>query len=280
MVAIRVLVVIRKMIHDRPSPKLWSGQAARWWQHKHDGWRVTLFKWDGKAYAFGKDTRPHLELLARFPALALHFAQRLQDMPEQSSIDMEVCAHGKRASSVPTALAGDGELRCYPFAVPFWNGQDLRHVPLDKIAQDFSIECNKFDGREDPMTLVDDSVEGVVLKDSHYDKWWKVKECRTCDAFVVGDKDGDGKYLGMMGSLVVSVLKNGKPVEVANVSGMSDDERLMLTAMLDDGLLLGRVIEVEYQYLGAKGRLRHPRFVRLRDDKPVDQCTWDQLGGK
>ena len=52
---------------------------------------------------------------------------------------------------------------------------------------------------------------------------------------------------------------------------MSDAIRLDVSE--DRGAYLGKVIEVRYQYIGDKGRLRHPNFVRWRDDKPPDECT-------
>jgi len=36
------------------------------------------------------------------------------------------------------------------------------------------------------------------------------------------------------------------------------------------------VMEVSYQYVGDKGRLRHPNFVRWREDKPAAECTLSQ----
>lgn len=114
--------------------------------------------------------------------------------------------------------------------------------------------------------------EGVVFKDGIFSAWGKWKPVRTVDAVVTDYTEGEGKYLGYVGSLVVSVYADGSLVEIANVSGFDDATR----EQLGEGDL-GKVIEVEFQYVAAKGRLRHPRFKRFRDDKRPEECTIDQL---
>ena len=117
----------------------------------------------------------------------------------------------------------------------------------------------------------DRNVEGFVLKDAHMLGWTKWKPVHTIDLIVCDTTDGSGKYLGYIGSLV---CKTTEGHIVANCSGMTEDERALMT--LDDPI--GRVVEVAYQYVGAKGRLRHPRFVRFRDDKHVSNCgLWQDL---
>lgn len=147
-------------------------------------------------------------------------------------------------------------------------------------------------------------IEGWMLKGSG--AAWKVKRESTCDLIVTGTKEGNGKYLGLVGALKCSAHavcfdcggfgelrsetedvctpcpecegKGTVLVEVANVSGMTDDVREQLSFPdAGDPPLLGRVCEVEYNLVAAQGRLRHPRFKRWRDDKPAAECTADQL---
>jgi ATP-dependent DNA ligase len=112
--------------------------------------------------------------------------------------------------------------------------------------------------------------EGVVLKVGHREGWFKVKEVRTADLVCTGVKPGraDGKFIGEAGSVEGSAWREGHLVALGWFSGMCDGEREDI-----DGSCVGRVFEVEYQYVGAGGRMRHPRFVRWRDDKPAAECA-------
>ena len=87
-----------------------------------------------------------------------------------------------------------------------------------------------------------------------------MKEKRTINLRVTGTTDGEGKYVDAVGALV---CETSDGFEIARVSGMSDLERYEL--VLDDPT--GKIVEVAYQYVGARGRLRHPRFVKFRGDR-------------
>ena len=106
-----------------------------------------------------------------------------------------------------------------------------------------------------------------MFKDGNLLNFEKWKPVKTLDAVVTDIKPGKGKYDNQVGALILSV--EGR--EVANVSGMSDAER---AAMGEHNI--GQVVEVAYQYVGSKGRLRHPRFIRFRDDKLPEQCLLSQ----
>jgi hypothetical protein len=103
-------------------------------------------------------------------------------------------------------------------------------------------------------------LEGWVMKHYHLAYWYKLKIEDTVDVKVVGFKPGKGKYLGLVGSLICA---DATGREVADVGGFTDTERANIDIVRD----LGRTVEVKYQYVGSQGKLRHPRFVRWRDDK-------------
>ncbi len=118
-------------------------------------------------------------------------------------------------------------------------------------------------------------IEGLVFKNGNLLDWHKWKPVRTIDAFIVGYQDGRKKYTGQIGSLHVAVYDDhGVWRVIANVSGMDDDVRATISADRDGHML--KVVEVEYQYVGAQGRLRHPRFKCFRDDKQYIKCFDDQ----
>lgn len=186
----------------------------------------------------------------------------------------ELWLPGKKASAVKSALANrDPSLRWDIFAVlnpglenasldaidRFVTGRGLTFLPFFKGVYDADLQHLSPD------------VEGYVLKEYNAQGWYKLKPVKTIDLVVTGFKDGNGKNLGLTGSLVCSVVEG---YEVACVGGMDDATRAEISD--DEERYRGRVVEVAYQYVGSKGRLRHPRFIRFRDDKRADECIVNQ----
>ncbi len=83
----------------------------------------------------------------------------------------------------------------------------------------------------------------------------KVKRSATLDVEVTGYKYGRGKYQGMLGALLTPLGRVG--------IGFSDDQRKLFTPEF----ITGKIIEVECMEMTAYGQFRHPRFIRLREDK-------------
>lgn len=123
-------------------------------------------------------------------------------------------------------------------------------------------------------------IEGWMLKTGNLTGWAKLKVENTIDLVVLGSNAGQGKYFGLVGSLICGVYTyaplQGGLIEVADVGGMDDSTRRKLTKLDCIGALVGIVVEVKYQNVDSKGRLRHPRFLRVREDKLPHECTLQQ----
>jgi len=107
---------------------------------------------------------------------------------------------------------------------------------------------------------VSQGYEGLILRQG--DTWLKVKPKDTADVFIIGFQEGTGKHTGKMGALLTWFGKVG--------TGFSDVDREWWQMMFDlHGLtwLTKQLIEVEYMEMTKYNKFRHPRFVRIREDK-------------
>ena len=123
------------------------------------------------------------------------------------------------------------------------------------------------------QSVRDRGLEGLIIKnpDGPYHPrrnrdWMKIKDAQTVDVPIVNAIEGTGKYEGMLGALVVDL----EGIEVNIGTGFSDSDRTTLWESFNRGWLDNKLIEVEYHERTPDGSLRHPRFKRFRDDKPVE----------
>jgi DNA ligase D-like protein (predicted ligase)/DNA ligase D-like protein (predicted 3'-phosphoesterase) len=195
------------------------------------------------------------------------------------------------------------------------DGTSLIHLPLEerrRILEERVKEGRyivrsvavREDGERYYAEAVRRGLEGVMAKrlGSLYepgvrsDAWLKVKAVRTCDCVVFGSTRGEGARAGSFGALVLGLCDQGKGVYIGRVgTGFDDDELEHIAAALrplktDEPTLAGAepgeitwalprlVVEVAYQAVTRDGRLRMPRFLRIRRDKTPEDCTPDQLG--
>jgi len=116
-------------------------------------------------------------------------------------------------------------------------------------------------------------LEGWVISDGNRYHQQKLKVNKTLEAFASGFVDGKGQHVGEVGSITCSVYAaDEKVIIIANVGSLSLEVRHCIDRKAD----LGRVLEVKYDRIGSKGKLRFPRFVRWRDDKLPRKCVVGQ----
>lgn len=89
----------------------------------------------------------------------------------------------------------------------------------------------------------------------------KLKYRKTADLLCIDIIKGEGKYLGMIGSLV---LQDSKGRIVAVGSGLNDNDRAK-----DFSTFLGQVIEVEYEQI--IDTYIQPTYIRIRKDKTIKE---------
>jgi len=87
----------------------------------------------------------------------------------------------------------------------------------------------------------------------------KYKKRPTADLYCVGTTEGEGKYEGMIGALV---LEDSQGREVSVGSGLNDDDRLC-----DPSYFIGEVIEIQYEQI--LDTYIQPVVIRRRDDKSL-----------
>lgn len=156
------------------------------------------------------------------------------------------------------------------------------------------------DGEALFAAALDHDLEGVVAKraDSTYepgrrsDSWVKVKAPRSADFAIVGYQRGRGSRRAL-GSLLLAWHRGDALVYAGSVgSGLDEDTIALLLPALDRArldeppcrggpspsarevlwALPELVCEVRYTEVTSGGLLRHPVFVRLRDDREPGDC--------
>ena len=76
------------------------------------------------------------------------------------------------------------------------------------------------------------------------------------------------------GSLKLGVYKDGKIVQIGNLSGITDEVKENWRDYV------GKVAEVTAMEVMDTEGLRHPKLNRFREDMPARDCTWEKIYGK
>ena len=252
--------------------KTYNGEQVDIASYKLDGHSLLISK---SSYGQLTAYTPHPHDITHEVKDAIFTVGMLTLMPEDTIIRGELWYPGKPASYLSTARAKRDKNLCFScFSVDgytFLESSDLccawgiPFVPYVSMSNEFKCEpLPDYGGAP---------IEGWVFVNNATDEQYKWKPVKTIDAIITGSRDGCGQNIGLLGSLACSVYDyKGDLIEIARVSGMDMRDRIMMSERVP----LGEVVEIAYQYVGAGGRLRHPRFKCLRPDKKAWTCRSDQ----
>lgn len=277
-------------IVDFPKFKTYVDQPVKYIQPKLDGHLVKIHK----AKTLTVLTKNDKDITEK--VLAMHtLNEEMAKIPSHTIMFGEMHCPGVHATSVPTLLNDRSEkLQITFFAAPLFGTRNLFNAPLNDV-MDRLNDC----GLKTPHTsivsltptpfislckeyqekllaeAIEKGYEGWVCKEAHMKGWYKLKPVKTVDAFVVGTaRSWSSTHFGGLQSITVAVFKRNKVHILADVgSGFELEYR----KTIDRYSLVGKVAEIAYDQVAANGRLRFPRFIRWRDDKYKQQCTFDQL---
>jgi ATP-dependent DNA ligase len=248
---------------------------------KHDGWRIVIFRSGGVIQAVtrkGDNIWPKIG--SRFPELT--------QIKGEWALDGELTTVGP-ASQVPTAIKKmDWPLTYHPFFVIRWNEEPVAN---NWVSQQIHLDSFYHpDGAVLPVceadfTTVDresllsnarlNGMEGYVLKETPAGPWYKVKPTYECDMIVKSVFMGSGRNVGRAGALLC-VFNDHDQFAVKVGGGLTDAMRKDWWDERADHI--GSVITVRFQSV-QKNSLQFPQFVRVREDKPADECSIQQLEG-
>lgn len=133
------------------------------------------------------------------------------------------------------------------------------------------------------MELWDEKVakgefEGLVFRKSTDGYDGRLARCKkevTDDYVIIDMSEGEGKCAGMVGRVEVGQFIDGELVSMMSVGGGFSDA-LRIDMWNRKVKYIGTVIEVVGKERFESGALRHPNFVRFRDDKVPRECTYER----
>ncbi len=266
---------------------------------KLDGYRALCQKKAGKLRFI---SRAHRDITHEFPELA--FSDQIK---ADCILDGEIIIYDETGNPSFALLHSRQQHGRAPTYVAFdileLEGRSLLALPLSKrklilagiIEEDRRLQLmpSAEDGEKLWNVVIARHLEGVIAKkkDSVYlrgrsRRWLKIKCEPTVDCVIVGYLSktrhiaslalglydgGNLTYIGQVGTgFTESFLEELEPTFVSSSNGVVLPKNVR-------HVVPDKVCEVRYLEYTKAHRLRAPVFVRMRDDKPPEECTIDQV---
>ncbi|MCM4157754.1 DNA ligase D [Gramella sp. AN32] len=207
----------------------------------------------------------------------------------------------------------EGSLQYYVFDMLYLNGHSMLDLPLLQRKSlipdvleglDLSMYCDHIEGMGTVFyqKAIDAGMEGVIAKqaDSTYspgyrsEKWLKIKSQESAEVLICGYTDSKGSVFG---SLILGMFENDELKYVGNCgTGFSSktqkeilkklkplaiekspfDEKVSLKGRVPNWTKPEVICEVSFSEWTKTGRMRHPVFKGLREDKFLEDVTTNQ----
>jgi bifunctional non-homologous end joining protein LigD len=266
---------------------------------KLDGYRALCQRRGGTLRFISRNNR---DITLEFPELA--FGDLIKS---DCMLDGEIVIYDEKGTPSFALMQRRKHFRPPPTYVAFdileLDGRDLRRVPLSerkkllmggiKEGRNLQTMPSTENGEELWNVIAARGLEGVMAKkkDSVYvtgrsRAWLKIKLEKTADCVIVGYATKtreiaslalglyDGAtlmYIGQVGTGFSESLLDKLSKELVRASN-----EVALPTNLHP-VVPDKVCEVKYLEYTKDGRLRAPVFLRIRGDKPVRECTIDQV---
>lgn len=278
-------------------------------QRKYDGERMLMHFLDGKVYCTsrhvskktGKFTECQ-EKLVNLPLLSSDMGYTVIDCECYADTWSEIASVLHSLPQRAIKLQEKITPRFVVFDVLFFDGEDLRDKSYStRLAMVDTVLSLISDERfTKPEQWVVSSYrqamflaysqwhlgrEGIVVKamnKSYYDRgaMLKIKRFETVDVVVYDFQPGTGKNSNTVGALLVGYYdpEADSIVHVSRVNCGTDADRAYWKKYFEENSFkpIRRVLEVKCQEV-TESSLRHPSYVRIRDDKDYTMCTRDTI---
>jgi ATP-dependent DNA ligase len=248
---------------------------------KFDGWRCVVLCNGTAAHVYGG--RNGNEYSGKVPYLEDALREAL---PSDTAIDGElICASGfegvgsilrRNGPHVPNAM--DPALQYVVFDVTRINGSDVRSLEwtqrrglLEMIQWPPNVYLSPTGEATEAahLKMLDLGMEGSMLKhrEGRYQSgirsnvWQKLKAIASEDCTITGWQESDTQA-GRVGALEVELASGA----TTTVGGLTDKMKADILANFDEKYR-GKMVEVTHNGILKSGKLRHPRFGRMRDDR-------------
>jgi len=300
---IKAMLAKNGTLEDLDRPDLWL-------ERKYDGTWTFIIKDGDRVRLIGRswknDYAPNFPELVE--AVRRIRAKRFVACAELTYFDKHGDDHFLTALATPETRRERGLTpKLMVFDLIYYGNRDLRRLPLRERRRLLEklikrpmkhlelVKVYRSNKRRVFRDLLRKGAEGVMLKDPESpfregvrsSEWLKLKREKTADVVVVGVTRGKGQRRSTFGALILAKRdRRGRLRYVGKASGFSEAElrellrrfRKVKRPPIDEPVSDVKywvkpeiVVEVKYMEETKDGKLRHPRFTRIKDDKTLKE---------